>query len=163
MKINYRLEISYQIFEKGKTFFELKNYVFNSNNSQKNREDAINEFENFKHVFLLASKLTNDIKLSITEVANKKISGFKVPSLNIYYSMNDFDDYNEGMLLMGDYLEESDEKYTYLEREFNTYKKENISGIKKEVIKDYLGNTYSIIPPINNNNKDILKELLMTT
>ena len=43
MKINYRLEVVYQVFEKkGKTFFETSNYVFNAKKSQQNRSDAIN-------------------------------------------------------------------------------------------------------------------------
>ena len=30
MKINYKLEVEYQVFEKkGKTYFETKSYVFN--------------------------------------------------------------------------------------------------------------------------------------
>ncbi len=76
VKINYRLEVEYQVFEKlGKTYFETENYVFNSTDSLKNRLDVIDKYESFRHVFELASKTTNDIKLSITEVINKNLFG----------------------------------------------------------------------------------------
>ncbi len=145
MNINYRLEVTYQVFEKGKTFFEINNYVFNESNASKNRQNVFNRFESFKHVFLLASKLTNDIKLSVTEVINKNICGFKIPSVNIYYSLQEFTDQNEGVLLYGDYLDESNEKYVSLEKEHKAYVKEKITGIKTEVIQDPLGNRYTVL------------------
>ncbi len=115
MKINYRLEVEYQVFEKdGKTFFETSSYVFNSSNSQQNRFDVINTYENFQHVFKLASETTRDIKLSVIEVINKNICGFKIPFLNIYYSNKEFDSNNVGMVLLGGYLGEFNEQLNSL-------------------------------------------------
>ena len=146
MKINYRLEVEYQVFEKkGKTFFETASYVFNSQNSQQNRNDVINTYENFQHVFKLASETTNDIKLSVTDIVNKNISGFKIPSLNIYYSNKEFDSNNYGTVLFGDYLDEFNERLNSLVGEQKVYKKEKIKGFKTEVIKDYHGKTYKVI------------------
>ena len=146
MKINYRLEVVYQVFEKkGKTFFETSNYVFNSKKSQQNRSDAINKYESFRHVFNLASKTTNYLKLSITEVINKNVSGFKIPVLNIYYSSNEFNFNNSGTVLFGDYLDEVGERLNSLEYEQKVYKKGKIKGFKTEIIKDYQGNSYKVL------------------
>jgi len=145
MKINYRLEIEYQVFEKEKTFFETSNHVFNSQNSQQNRRDAINKYESFQHIFKLASETTGDIRLSVTEVINKSLVGFKIPFLNIYYSTKEFTDNNLGTVFFGGYLEEFDERIKGLVGERKVYKKKNIKGVKTEVIQDYQGKTYKII------------------
>ena len=146
MKINYKLEVVYQVFEKkGKTFFETSNYVFNSKKSHQNRSDVINKYESFRHVFDLASKTTNHLKLSITEVINKNISGFKIPVINIYYSSNEFNSNNSGTVLFGDYLDEVGERLNSLEYEQKVYKKEKIKGFKTEIIKDYKGNSYKVL------------------
>ncbi len=135
MKINYRLEVVYQVFEKkGKTFFETFNYVFNSKKSPQNRSDAINKYESFRHVFDLASKTTNHLKLSITEVINKNVLGFKIPVLNIYYSSKEFDSNNSGIVLFGDYLDEFNERLNSLEYEQKVYKKGKVKGFKTEVL-----------------------------
>lgn len=129
MKINYRLEVVYQVFEKkGKTFFETYNYVFDSKSSHENRNDVINKYESFRHVFDLASKTTKHLKLSITEVINKNISGFKIPVINIYYSSNEFNSNNSGTVLFGDYLDEVGERLNSLEYEQKVYKKGKIKG-----------------------------------
>jgi len=145
MKINYRLEIEYQVFEKGRSFFETNNYVFNATNSQQNREDVLNKYESFHHVFQLASKITNNIKLSVTEVINKNVSGVKIPFLNIYYSNKDFSQDNQGTVLFGGYLDEFDERINSLVGERKVYKKEKIKGFTTTVIKDYQGNSYKVI------------------
>ncbi|MFK5982459.1 MAG: hypothetical protein QM499_06060 [Flavobacteriaceae bacterium] len=124
MKVNYRLEVEYQVFgEKGKTFFETKNYVFNSENSLQNRKEAIDKYASFRHIFELASKVTNDIKLSVTEVINKKEKGFKIPFLNVYYSTEKFTSKNLGTLLFGGYLNEFNERILELEQERKLYEK----------------------------------------
>jgi hypothetical protein len=145
MKINYRLEVSYQVFEKEKTFFENHNYIFNRSSASLNRQNVFKRFESFKHVFQLASTITNDIKLSVTEVINKNIYEFKIPSVNVYYSLNDFSEQNEGVWLYGDYMGESNEKYISLVNEHKVYVKENITGIKTKIIQDPLGNYYTIL------------------
>ena len=145
MKINYRLEIEYQVFEKGRTFFETKSYEFNSKNSQQNRNEVLNKYESFQHVFYLASKITNNIKLSVADVVNKNISGFKIPFLNIYYSSKEFSTENPGSVLFGGYLNEFDDRINSLVCERKVYKTEKIKGFTTELIKDYQGKTYKII------------------
>jgi len=143
--INYRLEIEYQVFEKEKTFFETSNHVFNSQNSQQNRRDAINKYESFQHVFKLASETTNNIKLSVTEIINKKLSGFKIPFLNIYYSSEEFTSKNTGTVLFGGYLGEFDERINTLVSERNVYKKIKIKDFTTDIIKDYQGRSFKVI------------------
>jgi len=146
MKINYRLEVEYQIFEKkGRTYFETDNYVFNTQNSQQNRVAVINKYESFNHVFELASKTTNDIVLSVTEVINKNISGFKIPFLNIYYSTEEFTTNNPGTVLFGGYLGGFKERIDGLVSERDAYKEKKIKGFKTAKIKDRSGATYKII------------------
>ena len=145
MKVNYRLEVEYQVFEKGRTFFETKNYVFNSNNSQQNRKEAINKYESFCHVFKLANKISNHIKLSVIEVVNKNISGFKIPFLNIYYSTKEFTSTNIGEVLFGGYLNEFNEQIEGLVEEHKTFKREKIKIFSAAVVKDFQGKSYEII------------------
>ena len=147
MKINYRLEVEYQVFEKeGKTYFETKNYVFNSNNSQINRRNVIDKYESYQHVFDIANKKTRHIKLSVTEVVNKTISDIKIPSLNIYYSTNEFDENNKGTVLFGSYLEDDFiEQLLELEEERNVYKYHNINEFETEMLFDLEGNSFKVI------------------
>ncbi|MCF6308369.1 MAG: hypothetical protein L3J09_10475 [Flavobacteriaceae bacterium] len=146
MKINYRLEIEYQVFEeKGKTFFETKSYVFNSENSIQNRKNSINKHASFRHVFELALKTTNYIKLSVTEVINKNEKGYKIPFMNIYYSTEEFTSKNTGTVLFGGYLNLFNERITELEQERKLYEKLEINGLKTEVFEDYKGHTYKVI------------------
>ncbi len=145
MRINYKLEVEYQVFEKDKTFFETKNYVFNSNNSQQNRRKAIDKFESYQHVFDIASKETDFLKKSVIEVVNKNIYGFKIPSLNIYYSINDFDSINTGSKLFGSQIDDLCEQLLELEEERNTYKYHNINNFETETLFDSEGNSYKII------------------
>lgn len=143
--MNYRLEVEYQVFEKGRTFFETKNYLFNSDNSQQNRKEAINKYESFHHVFKLASKTSNHIKLSVMEVVNKNISGFKIPFINIYYSTKEFCSTNFGEVLFGGYLNEFNEQIEGLTKEHKILKKKNIKDFKVEVVRDCQGKSYEII------------------
>ncbi|PHS67350.1 MAG: hypothetical protein COB12_04195 [Flavobacterium sp.] len=146
MKVNYRLEIEYQVFEKqGKTFFDAKSYVFNSENSIQNRKNTINKYASFRHVFELAHKTTNDIKLSVTEVINKTDIGFKIPFLNIYYSTKEFTSKNLGTVLFGGYLDEFNERIIELEQERKLYETLKINGLKTEVFEDYKGHSYKVI------------------
>ena len=145
-KINYRLEIEYQVFEqKEKTYFETKSYIFNSENSIQNRKEAINKYANFQHVFELANKTTSNIKLSVTEVINKNVKGFKIPFMNIYYSTEEFNSNNKGVVLFGGYLNEFTERIKELEQERKAYEDNNISGLKIETFEDYKGSTYIVI------------------
>jgi len=146
MKINYRLEVEYQVFEKkGKTYFETENYLFNTQNSQQNRVEVINKYESFYHVFELASKTTNDIILSITEVINKNVSGFKIPFLNIYYSDEEFSADNPGTVLFGGYLDRFKERIDGLVSERDVYEKKKIKGFKTALLEDRSGASYKII------------------
>ena len=147
MKINYRLEIEYQVFEsEGKTYFETKNHVFNSDNSQLNRGNVIDKYESYQHVFDIANKETKHIKLSVTEVVNKNISGFKIPSLNIYYSTKEFDKQNNGKILFGSYLEDDlIEQLLGLEEERNVYRYCNINEVETEMLYDFDGNSFKVI------------------
>lgn len=145
MRVNYRLEVEYQVFEKNKTFFETKSYVFNSNNSQQNRRKAIDKFESYQHVFDIASKETDFLKQSVLEVVNKNIYGFKIPSLNIYYSINDFDSINTGSKLFGNQIDDLYEQLLELEEERNTYKYYNINDFETETLFDNEGNSYKTI------------------
>ncbi len=146
MKVNYRLEIEYQVFEKeGNTFFKTKNYVFNSENAIQNRKNTINKYTSFRHIFELAHKTTNHIKLSVTEVINKTETGFKIPFLNIYYSTKEFTSKNTGTVLFGGYLNEFNERLLELEQERKLYEKLKINGLKTEVFEDYKGHTYKVI------------------
>ncbi len=146
MKINYRLEVEYQVFEKeGKTFFDTKSYVFNAENSLENRKKAIAKYASFRHVFELASNTTNDIKLSVTEVINKTEKGFKIPFMNIYYSTEEFSSKNTGTVLFGGYLNEFNERITELEQERKRYEELEINGLKTEVFEDFKGRSYKVI------------------
>jgi len=146
MKVNYRLEIEYQVFEKDeKTFFETKSYVFNAENSLENRKKAIAKYASFLHVFELAHKTTNDIKLSVTEVVNKNENGFKIPFMNIYYSTEEFTSINLGTVLFGDYLNEFNERIMELEQERKLFEKLEINGLKTKVFEDYKGRSYTVI------------------
>jgi hypothetical protein len=146
MKVNYRLEIEYQVFEeKGKTFFETKSYIYNSENSLQNRKEAINKYASFRHVFELAHKTTNDIKLSVTEVVNKNEKGFKIPFMNIYYSTEEFTSKNLGTVFFGGYLNEFNERISELEQERKRFETLNITGLKTEVFEDYTGRSYTVI------------------
>ena len=145
-KINYRLEIEYQVFKKEvKTFFKTKSYVFNAENSLENRKKAIEKHVSFRHVFELASKTTNDIKLSVTEIINKTETGFRIPFLNIYYSTEEFSSTNLGTVLFGGYLNEFNERINELEEERKLYEKMAINGLKTEVFEDYNGRSYTVI------------------
>jgi len=145
-KIKYRLEIEYQVFkEKGKTFFETKDYIYNSKNSLQNRKEVINRYASFRHVFELAYKTTNDIRLSVTEVVNKNEKGFKIPFMNIYYSTEEFTSKNQGTVLFGGYLNEFNERISELEQERKLYETLNINGLKTEVFEDYKGRSYKVI------------------
>jgi len=146
MKINYRLEIEYQVFEEGEnTYFETKSDIFNSENSLQNRKEAINKYANFRHIFELASEITNDIKLSVTEVINKTEKGFKIPFMNIYYSTKEFTSKNTGTVLFGGYLNEFNERIMELEQERKLYEELKINGLKTEVFEDYKGRSYTVI------------------
>ena len=145
MKINYRLEVEYQVFEKGRTFFETKNYVFSSNNSKQNRKEVINKYESFCHVFKLASQISNHIKLSVMEVVNKNISGFKIPFLNIYYSTKEFTSTNIGEVLFGGYINEFNEQIEGLVKEHQIFKKKKIKDFSAAVVRDRQGKSYEII------------------
>jgi len=146
MKINYRLEVEYQVFEENEsTFFETKSYVFCSENSLQNRKEVINKYASFRHVFELAYEKTNDIKLSVTEVINKTETGFKIPFLNIYYSTEEFTSKNQGTVLFGGYLNEFNERIMELEQERKLYEKNNIKGLKTEVFEDFKGQSYTVI------------------
>lgn len=145
MKINYRLEVEYQVFEKDKTFFETKSYVFNSNNSQQNRRRVIDKFESYQHVFEIASRETKFLKQSVTEVINKNIHGFKIPSLNIFYSTQEFDKSNTGSTIFGNYMDDMGEQLLELEEERNTYKYNNIDEFETETLFDFEGNSYKVI------------------
>lgn len=145
MKINYKLEVEYQVFKKDKTYFETKYYVFNSNNSQQNRRMLIDKFESYQHVFDIASRETNFLKQSVTEVVNKSIYGFKIPSLNIYYSTKKFDKSNTGSTLFGNYMNDMCEQLLELEEERNTYKYNNINEFETETLFDFEGNSYKVL------------------
>lgn len=146
MKINYKLEVEYQVFEKeGKTYFETKSYVFNSKNSQLNRRNVIDKFESYQHIFEIASKQTTNIILSISEVVNKNVSGFKIPSLNIYYSTSEFDNNNSGTVLFGNYIDDLQEQLLELEEERNLYKYHNINEFETDMLFDLEGNSFKII------------------
>jgi len=146
MKINYRLEVEYQVFEENEsTFFETKSYVFCSQNSLQNRKEVINKYASFRHVFELAYEKTNDIKLSVTEVINKTETGFKIPFLNIYYSTEEFTSKNQGTVLFGGYLNEFNERIMELEQERKLYETNNIKGLKTEVFEDFNGQSYTVI------------------
>jgi len=146
MKINYRLEIEYQVFEEnGKTFFETKSYVFNSKNSLQNRKEAINKYANFRHIFELAHQTTTNIKLSVIEVVNKNEKGFKIPFMNIYYSTKEFTSKNQGTVLFGGYLNEFNERISELEQERKLYETKNIKDLKTEVFEDFNGQSYTVI------------------
>ena len=158
MKINYRLEVEYQVFDKGgKTFFEIDNYIFDFPNSQQNRRAVINKYENFQHIFELASKTTDNIILSVTEVINKNKSGFKIPFLNIYYSTEEFSDNNPGDVLFGGYLNDFKERINGLVGERKVYEKIKERGFKTIKIKDYRGKTYRVITGSPFTNKDYKK------
>ena len=145
MKINYRLEVEYQVFEKDKTFFETKSYVFNSNSSQQNRRRVIDKYESYQHVFDIASRETKLLKQSVTEVINKNVYGFKIPSLNIYYSAKEFDKTNTGSALFGNYMNDMCEQLLELEEERNTYKYNDINEFETETLFDFEGNSYKVI------------------
>jgi len=92
-----------------------------------------------------ASKTTNDIIFSVTEVINKNISGFRIPFLNIYYSTEKFTEQNPGTVLFGGYLDKFKERIDGLVNEREVYKKKKIKGFKTAIIKDRSGEVYKII------------------
>ena len=147
MRINYRLEIQYSIFpKKGKLYQKIDNYIFQSENSIQNRKDALNKFESYEHIFKLSNETTEHIKLSMLEIIDKEeIKDFTIPNINLFYSTENFDNRNEGVLFFGSLLESFQERMEELVEEREIYEKENILNFETEIITDIENNKYIVL------------------
>ena len=108
-------------------------------NYQLNRKGVIDKYESYQHVLDIASKQTNRLKLSVMEVINKNISGFKIPSLNIYYSAKEFSNSNSGNLLFSPSEDNLQEQLLGIEEERNIYKYYNIKEFETAMVFDLEG------------------------
>ena len=161
MKIIYRLEIEYNIYRKNKNpYYKIDNYIFKTGNSIENRKDALNKLESFEHIFELANKETENLKLSMLEFYKAdNIDNITIPNVNLYYSLDDFTKENEGILLYGTLLDSFEERIEELVEERKLFEKTQDIIFETEIIIDKENKEYLILKdsPINKNDIEKLK------
>ena len=161
MKIIYRLEIEYNIYRKNKNpYYKIDNYIFKTGNSIENRKDALNKLESFEHIFELAKKETENLKLSMLEFYKAdNIDNITIPNVNLYYSLDDFTKENEGILLYGTVLDSFEERIEELVEERKLFEKTQDIIFETEIIIDKENKEYLILKdsPINKNDIEKLK------
>lgn len=161
MKIIYRLEIEYNIYRKNKNpYNKIDNYIFKTGDSFENRKDALNKLESFEHIFELANKETENLKLSMLEFYEaENVDNITIPNVNLYYSIDNFTKENEGILLYGTLLESFEERMEELVEERKLFEKTQNIESETEIIIDIENNEYIILKdsPINKNDIEKLK------
>lgn len=149
MKIIYKLEIHYfGNDENGCKIDRNDSFIYNNENSLKNREKVINDYNNFLDIFNDATKY-GKLKLDWSEIIYKNIKEFHIPTMNIYYAENEISDENE-IVLFGNLLESFEERMTELVDEVSIYEKNNIPF------------EYETITSINNENFRVIKNSLIS-
>jgi len=80
------------------------------------------------------------------------VENFTIPSINLFYSNENFSNKNEGILLYGSLLDSFEERIEELVDERKYYEKEKIENFETERIIDTDGNEYIVLKnsPIKN-------------
>ena len=144
MKINYKLEVHYFGNDEFKNKIDRYDYfVYNSENSLENRRKVIDDYKKFSEVFKDAEKF-GKLNFSWSQIFEKNLKEYHIPSMNIYYSENEFEKNDDGIVLFGKLLESFEERMEELSDELKLYNDLSIP-CETEFITDIENNRYRVI------------------
>lgn len=144
MNIKYRLEIHYfGADEKGNKIDRFDNFIFEKESSIENRNAVLREYENYEDIFNDALKF-GKLKFSWEEILGKNLKEYHIPTMNIYYSDNEFNQENEDVVLFGNLLENFEERIEELQDELRIFEENNLN-FEYQILTDNNDNKYKII------------------
>ncbi|AZI20181.1 C-type lectin-like domain-containing protein [Chryseobacterium taklimakanense] len=144
MKINYKLEVHYFGNDENNNKIDRYDYfVYNSENSLENRRKVFDDYKKFSEVFKDAESF-GKLNFNWSQIFEKNLKEYHIPSMNNYYSENEFEKNDDGIVLFGKLLESFEERMEELSDELKLYNDLSIP-CETEFITDIENNRYRVI------------------